>query len=248
MATARDVIQDALEMLQVYAPGETMSDADAERGLGVLNDMLDSWSNESLACYQINQQSVALTVGKATYTIGTSGGADINLTRPLKILDQPGNAFVLDSNSNKTWLDVLPIDLWGQIPNWSSSVTANIPNALFYDPAFPLGTLKFSPFPNTAGYTAYWNSEIQLSTFATLSAALSLPPGYKRALGTNLAVEIKPYFLTGQLDPAIISSASISKANIKRTNIRPLTAGFDREIVSRATGTYNIYTDSQAPR
>ena len=66
MATALDIIIDALQKLGAYAPGETLSDADAQRGLSVMNDMLDTWSNETLMIYCNQQQSIAMVAGQVT--------------------------------------------------------------------------------------------------------------------------------------------------------------------------------------
>lgn len=244
MATAQDIVQDALEMLGIYAAGETMSDADAGRGLSVLNDMLDSWSNESLTCFAITEQSAALVVGTSAYTIGSGG--TFNMTRPLRLIEGPGAAYTLDSGGNKYQMNVVPQDQWNLITNTSSTQTSNFPNTLFYDPQFPLGTLHFFPTPN-ASYTAYWDSYLQLVTLTSLSTAVSLPPGYKRALGTNLAVAIKPYFTAAQIDPAVIKEALESKGNIKRTNIRTVQSRYDPEIVGKP-GLYSIYTDGYTPR
>lgn len=240
--TALDIITDALRMLGVYAPGETLSDADAEQGLITLNDMMDSWSNESLACIAVLEQHYTLVPGTAAYTIGSGG--TINQTRPLKIIKDPGTAYVQDANGNNYPMEVVERDRWNMIGN-RSQVNSNFPTVLFYDPEFPLGILNFFPVPNS-GYTAYWDSLLQLSEFSNLQSTLSLPPGYKMAIQSNLALELKPYFLdpAAQLDPLLVRKASDSKGNIKRTNIREVIAVYDTELVSRASPTYNVFRDS----
>lgn len=244
MTTALDIITDALGILNVYAAGEAISDADAEQCLTRLNDMMDSWSNESLACYAILEQSVALVAGKSTYTIGTSGGADINATRPLRLIEGPGAAYIQDGNGNNFDVDVVTQDQWNLIGNRGSTVNANIPTVLFYDPQFPLGKLNFWAQPNIGGYTAFWDQYQQLTDFTNLAATFSLPPGYALALKTNLAVHIKPYFATAQLDPDVRDQAAESKRIIKRTNMRTSVALYDPEIVSRSQGSYNWQNDS----
>lgn len=238
MTTARDIVQDALEMLGVYAAGETMTDADAERGLTRLNNMMDSWSNESLSCYQILEQSGAMQVGVASYSIGTGG--TFNMTRPLRISDAPGSAYLQDTNGNNYPVKVVPRDYWNLIG--SRIVTSNVPDTLFYDPQYPLGIINVFPVP-TINWTLFWDSFLQLTDFANLSATLSLPPGYELAIKTNLALHLKPYFSVANIDPLVIEQARESKANIKRTNLRPETAKYDPEIVARAQGSYNIYSD-----
>ena len=236
--TAQDMIQDALEMLGVYGPGDTMSTADANRGLSVLNDMLDSWSNESLACYAWLQQNFSLVVNKSAYTIGPNG--DINSTRPLRISDAAGSAYLLDTNNNKYPMDVLDQLAWNL--RTTAAVNSNLPDTLFYDPQFPLGVINIWPTPNMT-YTCYFYSLLQLAEFSSLTSKLSLPPGYKRAITTNLAIDLKPYFTDANLDPIIAMRAAEYKGNVKRTNMRTQVAVFDPEIVARGQSTYNIRSD-----
>lgn len=248
MTTAKDLIQDALERLGVYAPGETISDADAERGLNVLNDMMDSWSNESLTCYAIKEQSGTLVVGKNSYTVGTGG--DFAVDRPLKILDGPGTAYILDTNSFKYPVQVVQRDTWNRIASSANtSVTSNIPDTMFYDPQYPLGIINLFPTPNIT-YTLYWDSYAPFSDFSSLTAVMSLPPGYKLAIESNLALEISPYFKpdTWSPPPLLLRTARLSKANVKRTNSRLNVAVFDPEIVARSSYIYNIYNDSTTAR
>ncbi len=228
-------------MIGVYAPGETMTDADAERGLTVLNDMLDSWSNESLMCFTILEQSALLVPGVQSYTIGTGGV--FNMTRPIRILEDPGTAYVQDTNGNNYPMEVVPRDKWNLYSNRSALITSDFPTILFYDPQFPLGIINVAPFP-TINYMMFWDSYLQLSDMAALSTVLSLPPGYNLALKTNLAVALQPYYSEAQLNPVIVARALESKGNIKRSNIRPVEALYDNEIVSRANVSYNPYTDS----
>lgn len=242
MATALDIVTDALLRIGVYAAGETISDADAERCLSILNDMLDSWSNESLSCYAILEQSGTLQVGVSSYTIG-SGGV-FNMTRPLKLIDGPGAAYLQDGNGNDYPVSVVPRDKWNLIGSRGANVTSNIPDTLFYDPQFPLGIINLFPTPNIA-FTLFWDSYLQLTDFTSLSSAVSLPPGYKAALQSSLALEIWPDFKPdGSMpSPLLVEIASKHKGNVKRTNIRPVEANYDPELVSRATATYNVYVD-----
>lgn len=238
-ATALECITDALQKIGVYAPGEVVSAADAERGRITLNDMLDSWSNESLMCYAIKENSFLLTPGIAAYTVGLGGAFDT--TRPLKILTGPGTCYLQDNNLNNYNINVIPQDQWNLIG--TRAVNSNVPDTLFYDPQFPLGIINLFPTPNIA-YTLFFDSYLQLVDFTDLTQTLSLPPGYAKAIKDNLAIELHPYFAASQISPIIIESASRSKGNIKRLNTRDNVALYDPEIVSKSTPTYNIYNDS----
>src|SRR6202522_1356666 len=179
MATALDLITDALEILGVYSPGEAISAADSSRMLSNLNDMLDGWSNLTWSCYAYLTTSFTLVPGQQKYTIGSGG--NINSARPLKIFDAPGTAYVLDFNGNNYPVDVVDQQQWNLYGNTSSLITSDFPDTLFYDPQFPLGIINVYPWP-TIGYTMSFISYLQLGDFSSLATALSLPPGYKRAI------------------------------------------------------------------
>jgi hypothetical protein len=242
MTVALDIITDALQMLGVYDPGQPISDADAQTALTVLVDMQDSWSNEGLTCYTILEQSAVLVPGKQSYTIGPGG--DFNMTRPIRLIEGPGSAYIQDANGNNYGMEVVPRNKWNMYGNRSALVTSNFPDVLFYDPKFPLGVINVMPYPNLP-YTMFWDSYLQLVDAAALNSAIALPPGYIDALKSNLACYLKPYFADAQLDPLIIARAARSLGNIKRSNMRPLVALYESAIVSRAGLSFNIYTDRQ---
>lgn len=240
LPTALDIITDSLQLLQIYAPGEVISDADAERMLSTLNDMLDAWSNLTLTCYNILEQSFVLVPGQQQYTVGPGGF--INGQRPIKILDGPGTAYVQDFNGNNYGVSVVPKDQWNLYGNRSELITSDFPDTIYYDPQFPLGVVNVMPIP-TIGYTMFFDSYSQLADLSGLSATMSLPPGYKRAITTNLAVCAKPYFKTAQIDPLIVAEALMRHGDIKRSNMRTNIAIMEPELVSKAQISYNPYTD-----
>jgi hypothetical protein len=242
MPTFTDIYTDALQKIHAYAPGEPIDDSDAETCLRVGNDMLDSWSNESLSCYAILEQSVLLNPPVAQYSIGPGGM--INGTRPLKLIDGPGSAYLLDTNNNRYGVDVLPQDKWNMVTS-NTQISANVPIYIFYDPQYPLGLINVWPIPNIA-WTLYFDSYLQLVDFTNINGPINFPPGYKKAIQDCLAVEIWPYFFRNKpIDPLIVEIASKSKGNIKRTNIRENIAIYDAALVVSGTPTYNIFTDDR---
>jgi hypothetical protein len=241
ITTAGDICQKAVQATGAYGARSPLTDADGELLLSLLNDMMDEWSNYSLICYEVLEQSFPLVPGQASYTIGPGG--QINTTRPLKILTDPGTAYVQDSNGNNYNVQVVPRDKWNLYANRSNLVTSNFPNIMFYDPQFPLGIINITPFP-TIAYTMFFDSMLQFGEFSSLSSQVILPPGYNLAMWSNLAVLAKPFFLDGQMDPVIPETARRSLGAIKRTNQRENYALYDPEIVSHAEISYNVYTDS----
>ena len=243
MPTALDVITDALELLNVYSPGDQISSADLSRSLSVLNDMMDVWSNESLACYDWITQTFTMVPGQYQYTVGPGGY--INGTRPLRVSDAPGAAYLLDTNLNRYLMDGVDQLTW--LIQTTAVANSDLPDILFYDPQYPLGIINIWPTPSSS-WTCSFLSYAQLGDFATVSSAFSLPPGYKRAITTNLCLSLKPYFASAQIDPLIIKEASETKASVKRNNMRTQVAVFDPELVSRGNAVYNIYTDRGSGR
>lgn len=238
MTTAREIVQDALETIRVYSPGETFNPPDGARGLSVLNDMLDSLSNESLSCFTYLRQQFALVINQNSYTVGPGG--DINGPRPLRVSDAAGSAYILDQNNNKYPMEVVDQITWNL--RTTAAVNSNLPDTLLYDPQMPLGVIRVWPTPNEV-YNVYFFSYAQLTDFTTLDTAVDFPPGYKLMLTTNLAVALKPYFKDAALDPIVVARAMESKGNIKRTNMRTQKSIFEAEIVARGQSTYNIRSD-----
>lgn len=243
MPTALDIITDAVIRIGVYAPGESITSADQAQCLSMLNDMVDGWSNDNLACYEITEQQGTLTPGQSAYTIGTSGGATFNLPRPLRLVTGFGAAYTQDQNGNNYGIDVVERDRWNLIGNRTDQVQSDFPSTLFYDPQYPLGVLNFYPVP-TQSYLVFWDSYLLFSEFAAINTAINLPQGYKDALQKNLASEIWPYFKSGEVSPTILRQAQLALAKVKRNNKRQATAVYDPEIVSKAVPTYNWYNDS----
>jgi len=240
MSTALDIIRRAYQMIGWLASNEPLSGADTELGADQLNKMLDSWSNESLMCYAVLEQSTVLVPGKTAYTIGSGG--DIDAARPLKLRDGYGAAYLRDSNNNNYWVTVVQKDRWNLISNRGPTITSNIPDTLFYDPQFPLGVINIWPTP-TEAMTLFWDSYLALPDMPTTATAFSLPPGYELALQSNLAVLLAPFCGKTQVSPDVRAIAMQSKAQIKRTNIRLNVAQFDPEISENGRRSYNIYTD-----
>lgn len=239
IATGLDIVTDALTEIGEYAPSEVLSGADSSYGLIKLNDLLDSWSNESLICFAIQEQSAPLQVGIWSYTIGPGGMW--NMPRPLRIPYGDGRAYIMDSGSNRYPVEVLQRTDWNLIGNLEN-INSDIPTRLFYDPQFPLGVINVWPVPLT-NWTLFWDSYLPLVNFRDLSVPAALPPGYMRALKLNLALELwggfKPDGSTPS--PLLVGRAAKALAAVKRSNVRPYRALFDRALLRFPRSSYNIY-------
>lgn len=237
--TFQDVITYAARALGYLGRTEVLSAGDANDGLICFNNMLDAWSNESLAAYVNVLQSFPLVVNQQTYTIGTGG--QINTARPLDIIQ----AFLRDTNNIDYPMEVIPQAVWNDIGQ--KQITSQIPNTLYYYPSFPLGVINIFPLP-LLNYTVFYTSTLDQVTSSLLTTSVSMPAGYTRAYILNLALEMVTFGfpnMLGDKDYAtLVSNASDAKANIKRANIREEWATYDNAIVSQSYATYNIYSDA----
>lgn len=241
MTTANQIITRSMQALGILGRTETPSAGESNDALTAFNAMLDSWSNgEDLLSFVVLERSFTLSVGVASYTIGTGGV--VNVARPNDISE----AYVRDTGGNNFGMEILTRDKWNQIGNRSSTITSQIPDTLFYDPQYPLGVINIFPTPLLA-YTLFYDSTQDLVDFASLTSTLSMPAGYERAYVLNLSLELMgvgfPCMLDEKQLTMLINNASDAKANIKRTNTRPVVSDFDDAIVSHASPTYNIFRD-----
>lgn len=243
MTTALNLIQDAFELLKIYAPGVQVNAADSARAFKSMNKMLEQWSTQPYACYANLDQSFVFVPGKQSYTIGTSGGADIVATRPINVATGQGAAYMVDVNDDRFQLNVIEQDQWNAIGRLNN--TSQLPDTMFYDPQFPLGIINIFPVP-TIAYTMHFIARLQLADMANLNSTFSLPPGYEEAIVSNLAIRLWPYYKQGDPTAILIGLATESLGNVKRSNLRQSPATYDSAVVSKARSSYNIYNDASS--
>lgn len=214
MSTVRDLVSAALRDVGAIASGEAMTNDEAADGLAILNDLVASWNLERLMVYVINEVTFLLT-GAASYTYGTGGV--INSARPVRLekaaLRLAGDAPRLD----------LPVCIYTDEEYHSLALpglTSTYAYGLYLDGAYPLGTLRLWPVPPAGDTLVLWPWN-QITAFAALGTTVDFPPGYARALRTNLAIELSPSYRDSTITPWLAAQALESKALIKIANNRP---------------------------
>lgn len=207
MATALDLINSALHLIGAKDPLESATAQEAADGLVSLNDMLDSWTTDRLFVYQIATTVVSWPSNTASRTIGSGG--DINITRPVKIDD----SYIVDGGL--TWPVVsVPKQAYDAIP--IKGTVANYPDRLYYDTGYPLGTVYLYTVPAST-LSLKLNYWLALTQFGAVTDVVNLPPGYRRALRYNLAIEIASEY--GQQVPASVAGvAAAAVGKLKRLN------------------------------
>lgn len=206
MASALEIVTDALNRIGAYAPGEPASSADAATGLSVLNTLVSSWQDENLPIYQLTSIDVTTVENQGAYTIGEGG--DASVLRPFAIQMGPGQASYTHS-STTTAINVVSGVEWWNVE--ASADATGVSNVAYYDPTYPLGTLNVMPVPTAAGDTITVKGLYPLNYFPNLTTNYALSIGTELALRTNLAMLLKPYFLDQQLAPEIAQAAVEAK-------------------------------------
>lgn len=245
MASAGDLIKDALLEIQAIAVGETPTAVEANDGLRVLNRMLDAWQAQRLAIFATQRQLLPLQIGVQTYQfgIGSPSGTGWNGPRPSRIdycgIVYPSGAYPIE----------LPMTMatesdWLQIP--VKNIQSSLPQWVWDDQAFPFRNLNFWPIPNLSGLQVAIYNWVALQQFSDLTTQYGWPPAYLRAIIKNLALDLAPQY-PGNPSQLLLAQAQQAMAILKSANQQPVLANTDPLLQNRR-GTYNYYTDNANAR
>lgn len=241
MATVvRDLAIRTLRLLGVLAVGQVPSAGQAQVFLEGLNDWLDEKKADRPLIYTVARDTATLTPSAASFTVGTGGA--INIGRPM-FLDHVNYV----DNSVSPALEIplgrlLTDDEYAAIPN--KALTSIRPQAAYYRPDFPLGMLI--PWPISTGASLLWAvyHPVAVDEFADINVTVALPPGYRRMLITNLAVDLAPIFQR-DVPPLLVRTAAQSMAVVMRANDRPREIMFPPEALIGSAGyAWNFRTGS----
>ena len=236
MATFGDIVDAALSDLGVRAAGEVLTASESADGLVALNDLRDQWETERLAIYTVTRTTWTISANDGEYTVGS--GANVNVARPV-FVDHVN--FIDTSTTPDTEYPLKKWELADYAAQPQKALTSTFPQAWYYNPTYPTGTLTLWPVPTSSTLEGAIYTPVAVASFASLSTTVSLPPGYKRALVKNLALELAPSYLGREgPSPLLIQQARESKAAIKRANQRAVELSFESAVSS--PGAWNIRT------
>ena len=205
--------------LGVLQSGEVPNPEDADFSLQLLNDWVNSLATEALSVYTLTRTTWTLTPNVASYTVGPSG--TINIDRPInpQWIQAVGYINTAVSPTQELMLGrPLTQDAFMAIPQ--KTLTSPTPTTFYYDPTpGTFGTLKPFPIPTGANLQGVIYAPTAVPEFSTLNDTIALPPGYRRFLRTNLALELAPAF-SAQVTPELGRNAEDSKRKVKDANVR----------------------------
>lgn len=234
MAAVSVRIDRALRLIGAIGAGETPTDDERADALVALNAMLDTWRNEKLMCYARQDETLTLSNGDGSYSVGPSG--DLVTTRPVEIVE----AYIV---SGDITYEVRMIDeaQWAAIPDKSQQ---NVwPTHALYRPTMPNGTLLVWPVPN-GSRSLKLVTRVVAGPFTAVTDSVTFPPGWESAIDHNLAIEIAPEY---DFEPpaAVVKRAKESLAGIKLANAKAQPNRVTTELAEVfGARSGNIYSDA----
>ncbi len=208
MTTAIQLITSSLRKLGAVAAGEAPDADEQSDALAALNQIVESWNLKGLALFRRENAAYTLAPSQQAYSVGS--GADFDGSRPITLhgafVTRGGIDYPLSVLTQAQWNDIL-----------QKSTESQLPEAVYYEPTFPDGTLRFWPVPLEA-LPVTLAIDMQLAAVADINDDLSFPPGYERALLYALAVDLAPEYPAVTLSQTVIDTADEALADIKRSN------------------------------
>lgn len=218
---ALDLITDAFYELNVFMPGESIPNRDAQFGLRALNGMIGSWATQPLTIPATARYVLDLVIGQGgpddPYTIGSGG--DYDIARPVNQNSISQAMLLLIDGATEIPLGVMTDQSYDQLP--VKSLASTQPTSIYYNPTFTsgLGALYIWPVPSTTNTQLVLYVEQALTTFGNLTTAYQLPPGYIDAITYGLARRLAaPY--GRQVTEDLNYKADRALMLIKRANLK----------------------------
>jgi hypothetical protein len=202
MATVQQLINSALRLIGVIDSGETPATAESDDAFAALNQLLTNWSAAAVPVYQVARDVIPLT-GAASYTIAS---------RPVKLK----SAHVTSAGVSMP-VNIVTSEVWSRFKDRTR--TGLFADELYWDGAYPTGTLALWPNPNAGSLEVY--SIKPLTAFGSLSETINLPPGYEHALRFALAQALAPEY-GAVLSPELQAGAAEAKTAIATLNTQVL--------------------------
>ena len=238
--TFTDLITRAYRLTGVLGEGEQMSGYQAQDGILMLNELLDSWNADNLNIYTIDILMIPAVGGKQVYTVGPGGDFNVPV-RPPAI-----EAAWFRQLTVTPYVD-LPLYLisqndWGNVT--SKGITGNISQYAFYDGAFPLSGLNLWPIPNGPQGNIIIHAVHTLNSATNLTDVVNLPPAYAQAIRYNLAMLLAA---ENGLEPSItvVNTAVRSKRLVEENNGQMIQRmGFDASSMGSQAGRYQVQSDT----
>ena len=240
--TTLQIIERALRDLGVGAAGEPIEPEDMMTGLYCFNDFVDTLKSYNLTIWRTKRATFPMTGSTASYTIGPGGTWDTQ--RPTGIFK--AGFLSAASPTLETPVHVYSDEEWVFIS--LKTMTNTMTWGIWYDKTMTLGrgTIYVYPILNVTGTIVLYLKEAleEVAEDETgLEEIIYVPPGYRRMLSSNLALECADEFgitpSANLVQRAQRSMDFVTRSNATKSTLK-LPAGVN---VSRSRRNYNILTN-----
>lgn len=242
--TVGDLIRSSMRKIGVLAAGEPLPADEGDDAKQTLINMVDAWALETLLIPVVGVVTHQLVADQAEYTIGIYPDPvpmplpsnHIETARPQQII----SALIRDQYSTDYVLELIDAKTYARI---SRKTNASRPSRMYIRKGWPLDTILFesTPYASETLHLEVVQPLSELLPITGLTEVINLPPGYKRALEYNLAIDLADEW-GKQVSNVVAITAVTSKKLIKRSNSRKLVLGMDRALATqrKGIGTYII--------
>lgn len=241
------LLTQALIIAGVIGIDEAVEQPIINMALDFANDLIAQWQHERYMVYQLVDHGFTST-GALSYTVGVGQNYNIN-PRPdrleyafLRQLSNNGSPAPNAGTQPFDWpLEV--IDAYEDYAAIRLKTLGTFSTAVFYDPGWPVATLKPWPVPQADIYEIHILCKQTLQRFPNLQAQVMFPPEYGAALKWCLARRFKVGFQMPR-DPDLNALAAQGKNIIRKANAQIPTLRMPRELINNGDAAYNYRSDT----
>ncbi len=242
--TVGDLIRAAMRKIGVLAAGEPLPPDEGDDAKETFIMMVEAWSLETLLIPVVGVVTHQLQSNASEYTIGIYPEpkpvplplTHIETARPERIL----SAFIRDQHQTDYIQEIIDTKTFSRI---SRKTNGSRPSRFYVRKGWPLNDILFEsvPYADETLHLEVIQPLSEVLPAASLTEVINLPPGYKRGLVYNLAIELADEW-GKQVSPAVATIATETKKWLKRANYRKLVLGMDRAVATqrKGIGTYII--------
>lgn len=241
--TVQDLLTACLRRIGVVAQGITPQAETIDQALTAFNSYVDALGAQRFMMYGETRTTWTIVSGTQNYNVGS--GQTVNRVRPA-FVEQLGNVVPiryietsLDPDQERP-LTFLNAQQWRAITQ--KDLSSELPTCAFFDPTFPNAVIRLWPKPTSSTLQGVLYAPTAMTEFA-LTDTISLPPGYRRFLLTNVALELCPEFERA-IPAGLSDQAREAKADVQRVNMRLIDMAIDPMWSLGGGAVYNIYSDT----
>ena len=241
------LLTDALITAGIVGIDESIEQPIINKALTIANRMIAQWQHERYMVYQLVDYGFPST-GAQSYTVGAGQNYNIN-PRPDRLeyafLRQVVNNGAPAPNAGTQPFD-WPLEVIDAYEDYAAirlKTLGTFSSAVFYDPGFPIATLKPWPVPQASIYEIHFLCKQTLQRFAGLQDKVMFPPEYEAALEWCIARRLKVGFQMPR-DPDLNILAAQGKNIIRKANAQIPTLGMPRELIRNGAKAYNYRSDN----